>query len=46
MKHNGELQTVSAISYRVESVSEVQIEEVIGVEALAVVIVNFDSDGI
>ncbi|TMW95515.1 hypothetical protein EJD97_008725 [Solanum chilense] len=31
---------------RVESVSEVQIEEVLVVEALAAVIMNFDSDGI
>ena len=37
---------VSAISYRVESVSERQIVERLGVEALAVVIMNFDCDGI
>ncbi|MCQ8077603.1 hypothetical protein NP267_23975, partial [Salmonella enterica] len=46
MKQNGELQTVSAITYRLESGSEVQIEERLGVEALAAVIMNFDSDGI
>ena len=46
MKQNGELQTVSAITYRVESGSEVQIEERLGVEALAAVMMNFGSDGI
>ena len=34
---------VSAISYRVEKSSKVQIEECLGVEALAAVIMNFDS---
>ena len=33
-----------AISYRVEKSSEVKIEERLGVEALAAVIMNFDSD--
>ncbi|KAG5568438.1 hypothetical protein H5410_064542 [Solanum commersonii] len=37
---------VSAITYRVESGSEVQIEERLGIEALAAVMMNFDSDGI
>ena len=37
---------VYAISYTVEDASEVQIEERLGVEALAAVIMNFDSDGI
>ena len=46
MWQNGEHQSVSAISYRVEESSEVQIEERLGVEALAAVIINFDSDGI
>ena len=46
IKHSGELQAVSAISYRVESTSEVQIEELLGFEALAEVIMNFKSDGI
>ena len=46
MRQSGELQSVSAISYRVEESSEVQIEERLGVEALAAVIMNFDSDGI
>ena len=46
MKQNGELQTVSAITYRLESGSEVQIEEQLGVEALAAVMMNFGSDGI
>ena len=44
MKQSGELQTVSAITYRVETGSEVQIEERLGVEALAAVMMNFDSD--
>uniref|UniRef100_M1E0U2 Integrase core domain containing protein n=1 Tax=Solanum tuberosum TaxID=4113 RepID=M1E0U2_SOLTU len=46
MKQSGELQTVSTIIYRVESGVEVQIEERLGVEALAAVMMNFDSDGI
>ena len=46
MRQSGELQSVSAISYRVEESSEVQIEEHLGVDALAAVIMNFDSDGI
>jgi len=46
MKQCGELQMVSSISYKVGSVYEVQIEEQLSVEALAVVIMNFDSDGI
>ena len=46
MKQSGELQTVSAISYRVKSTSEVQIKERLGVEELEAVIMNFDSDGI
>ena len=43
MRQSGEIQSVSAISYRVEKSSEVQIEERLGVEALAAVIMNFDS---
>ena len=46
MKQRGELQTVSAISLKVESISEVQIEKRLGVQALMVVIMNFESDGI
>ena len=46
MKQSGELQTFSAITYRVESVPEVQIKERLGVEALEAVNINFDSDGI
>ena len=34
------------ISYRVASISEIQIEDRLGVEALAEVIINFESDGI
>ena len=41
MRQSGELQSVSAISYRVEESSEVQIEECLGVEALEAVIMNF-----
>ncbi|XP_069154582.1 uncharacterized protein [Solanum lycopersicum] len=44
MRQSGEIQLVCAISYRVEKSSEVQIEEHLGVEALAAVIMNFDSD--
>uniref|UniRef100_M1DI10 Integrase core domain containing protein n=1 Tax=Solanum tuberosum TaxID=4113 RepID=M1DI10_SOLTU len=46
MKHSSELQSVSAITYRVESGTKVQIEERLGVEALAAIMMNFDSDGI
>ena len=46
MRKSGELQPVSAISYKVEESSEVQIEERLGVEALEAMIMNFDSDGI
>ena len=45
MRHSSELQLVSMI-HRVKSSSKVQIEECLGVEALAVVIMNFESDGI
>ncbi|XP_015057571.1 uncharacterized protein LOC107003814 [Solanum pennellii] len=41
---SGELQIVFAISYSVESTFEVQIEDSLGVEALAVVIMNFERD--
>ena len=44
MKQSGELQLVSAISYKVGKSSETQIEERIGVEALAAVIMNFQND--
>ena len=44
MRQSGEIQSVSAISYRVKKSYEVQIEECLGVETLAVVIINFDSD--
>uniref|UniRef100_M1DI46 Integrase core domain containing protein n=1 Tax=Solanum tuberosum TaxID=4113 RepID=M1DI46_SOLTU len=45
-KQSSELPSVSAITYRVESVTEVQVDKRVGVEALATVIMNFDSDGI
>ena len=44
MRQNGEIQSVYAISYKVESSSEVQIEMCLGVEALEAVIMNFESD--
>ena len=44
MRQTGELQSISAISDKVESSSEIQIEERLGVEALATVIMNFESD--
>ncbi|XP_069152682.1 uncharacterized protein [Solanum lycopersicum] len=40
-KQSGELQSVFSITYRVENSSEVQIEEHLGVEALAAVVMNF-----
>ncbi|KAK4713402.1 hypothetical protein R3W88_019309 [Solanum pinnatisectum] len=46
MKQSSELQSVSAITYRVEIGFEVQIEERLGVEALAAVMMNFASDSI
>ena len=44
MRLSGELQSISIISNKVEKSFEVQIEEFLGVEALAAVIMNFDSD--
>ena len=44
LKQSGEIQMVFAISYRVEKSYEVQIEECLGVEEVAAVILNFDSD--
>ena len=44
MRQSSELQSVSAISYNVGETSETQIEERLGVKALAAVIMNFDSD--
>ncbi|XP_069143358.1 uncharacterized protein [Solanum lycopersicum] len=46
MRQSGELKTIFAISYRVESTYKVQIKERLGVEALAAVLMNFESDGI
>lgn len=45
MKKSGELKTVSSISYKVDSVSKLKMEERLGVSALAMLIINFDSDG-
>ena len=44
MRQSGELQSISAISYKVGESSETQIEERLGVEALVTVIMNFDND--
>ena len=44
MRQSGELQSVSVISYKVESMSEIQIEELLGVDELEAVIMNFESD--
>ena len=44
MRQSGELQSASAISYNMGETLETQIEERIGVEVLATVIMNFDSD--
>ena len=44
MKKSGELQMVYIISYRVESIFEAQIEEYLGAETLAALIMNFSSD--
>ena len=44
MRQSGELQSVSSISYNVGETSETRIEERLGVEALAAVIMNFDND--
>ena len=46
MRQSGKLQSVSVISYRVESSSEVEIDERIGVDSLVEVIMNIKSDGI
>ena len=46
MNQSGELLMVYVISYRVGSISEVQIEERLCFEALEVVIMNFERDGI
>ena len=44
MRQSGELQSASAISYNMGETFETQIEERLGVEALAAMIMNFDSD--
>ena len=44
MRQSGEIQSLSSISCKVEKSSKVQIEERLCVEALAAVIMNFDSD--
>ena len=44
MRQSGEIQSVFAISHNMGETSETQIEERLGVEALAAVIINFDGD--
>ena len=44
MKHIGELQLVSTITFRSKSALKMKIKEKLGVEALAVVIINIESD--
>ena len=44
IRQSGEIQSVSSISYNVGESYETQIEELLGVEALAAVITNFDND--
>ena len=44
MRQSGELQSVSAIYFNIGETSKTQIEEPLGIEALAVVIMNFDND--
>lgn len=46
MKQIGEVQSVTAMTYTVDSVSEVQIEETLGVESLVTIVMNFESDDI
>lgn len=41
MKKSVEVQTIFFISYRVETISEVQIEDRVGIETLAALIMNF-----
>ena len=44
MRQSGEIQSVSSISYNMGETSKTQIEERLVIEALAGVIMNFDSD--
>ena len=44
MRQSGEIQSVSVVSYNMGETSETQIEERLGVESLAAVLMNFDSD--
>uniref|UniRef100_M1DYF7 Integrase core domain containing protein n=1 Tax=Solanum tuberosum TaxID=4113 RepID=M1DYF7_SOLTU len=46
MKQSCELKSVSMVTHIVESGSKVSIEERLGVDTLATVMMNFDSDGI
>ena len=44
MRKSGEFQSLSAILYNIGETSEIAIEELLGVEALAAVIINFYND--
>lgn len=44
MKKKGEVQSVSAITYRVDCVSKVKIEERLHIESLTKIMINFASD--
>ncbi|KAK4724127.1 hypothetical protein R3W88_026906 [Solanum pinnatisectum] len=46
MKHQSDLKVVHVVNFIVNEQSEVPIKERLGVEALAVVIVNFDGEKI
>ena len=46
MQKESDLKMVYVVNYIVEQESEVSIENMLGVDALAVVLINFDSDGI
>ncbi|KAK4724068.1 hypothetical protein R3W88_026847 [Solanum pinnatisectum] len=46
MKQSNELKSASMVNHMVESGSEVPIEEMLGVDSIAVVMMNFEGDGI
>ena len=46
MKDNVEVQSIFAITYRVDNMFEVQIEEKLAVESLAAIMINFENNGI
>ena len=46
IKQIGEVQSVTATTYTIDSLSEVQIDERLGVESLVTIVMNFESDDI